>query len=78
MSYGRIDLVHRLAVPGHGTERGENTVPTGTNRDLERLRNTSPGDTAMTDQAATLRDALGMTVLIGLLTAATVWGGVLG
>lgn len=32
----------------------------------------------MTDQAATLRDALGMTVLIGLLTAATVWGGVLG
>ena len=32
----------------------------------------------MTDQAATLRDALGMTVLIGLLTAATVWGGMLG
>ena len=32
----------------------------------------------MTDHAATLRDALGMTVLIGLLTAATVWGGVLG
>ena len=32
----------------------------------------------MTDQAAILRDALGMTVLIGLLTAATVWGGMLG
>ena len=32
----------------------------------------------MTDQANTLRDALGMTVLIGLLTAATVWGGALG
>lgn len=32
----------------------------------------------MTDQAATLRDALGLTVLIGILTAATVWGVALG
>ena len=32
----------------------------------------------MTDTTATLRDGLGMMVLIGLVTAATVWGGVLG
>lgn len=32
----------------------------------------------MSEHTATLRDALGMTVLIGLVTAATVWGGVLG
>ena len=32
----------------------------------------------MTNHASTLRDGLGMMVLVGLLTAATVWGGVLG
>lgn len=32
----------------------------------------------MSDTAQTLRDGLGMMVLVGLVTAATVWGGVLG
>ena len=32
----------------------------------------------MTDTSSTLRDGLGLMVLIGIVGAATMWGGVLG
>ena len=32
----------------------------------------------MTDGWTTLRDGFGMVVLVGMVTAATLWGGVLG
>ena len=39
---------------------------------------TDEPERTMTDTSSTLRDGLGLMVLIGIVGAATMWGGVLG